>query len=219
MPPKDHTPEAAQEDARTLLAAVVDSSDDVIITKTLQGAITSWNSAATRLFGYTAAEAIGQPITMLIPQDRLQEEERIIESLRAGRRIDHYETVRVTKDGGLLDVALTISPIRNSTGEVIGASKILRDITERKRIDRALRDLLTERERLLESERTDTPGSSKSFLKTTIQGSVGIEPRDPGAENTVHTKKTTPDHQPAVAPGGETNSPITRWIRVEAFIP
>ena len=140
-------------DARALLAAVVESSEDVIITKTLQGAITSWNVAATRLFGYTAAEAIGQPITMLIPRDRLEEEKDIIRNLRAGNRIEHYETVRVTKDGRLIDVALTISPIRNSTGEVIGASKILRDITERKRVDRALQDLLTERERLLESER------------------------------------------------------------------
>jgi PAS domain S-box-containing protein len=140
-------------DPRAFLAAVVDSSDDVIITKTLEGTITSWNAAATRLFGYAAGQAIGQPITMLIPRDRLEEERHIIESLRAGKRVEHYETVRVAKDGRSIDVALTISPIRNEAGEIVGASKILRDITERKRIDRALQELLGERDRLLESER------------------------------------------------------------------
>lgn len=140
-------------DARALLAAVVDSSDDVIITKTLEGTITSWNAAATRLFGYAPGEAVGQPITMLIPPDRLEEERHILEKLRAGDRVDHYETVRVTKDGRLIDVALTISPIRNQAGEMVGASKILRDVSERKRVDRALQELLAERDRLLESER------------------------------------------------------------------
>jgi PAS domain S-box-containing protein len=140
-------------DARALLAAVVESSDDVIITKTLQGTITSWNAAATRVFGYTAAQAIGQPITMLIPKDRLDEERHIIASLRAGRRIEHYETVRITKDGNLIDVAVTISPLRNQAGEVVGASKILRDITDRRRTERTLQDLHSERDRLLESER------------------------------------------------------------------
>jgi PAS domain S-box-containing protein len=89
-----------------------------------------------RLLGYTAAEIIGQPITVLIPPDRREEERHIIENLRAGKRIEHYETVRVTKDGRLIDVALTISPVRDQTGQIVGASKILRDITERKRIER-----------------------------------------------------------------------------------
>jgi PAS domain S-box-containing protein len=147
-------PSANREaDARALLAAVVESSDDVIITKTLDGRITSWNGAAERLFGYTNAQAIGQPITILIPPDRLEEERNIVANLREGNRIDHFETVRVARDGRLLDVALTISPIRNAAGEVVGASKILRDVTERKRVDRSLQELLAEREHLLESER------------------------------------------------------------------
>ena len=149
-------PSAATEptqDARALLAAVVESSDDAIITKTLDGTITSWNASASRLLGYTAAEIIGQPITVLIPLDRWDEERDIIQNLRAGNRIEHYETVRVTKDGRLIDVALTISPVRDQTGKIVGASKILRDITERKRIDRELQELLAERDQILESER------------------------------------------------------------------
>jgi PAS domain S-box-containing protein len=141
------------QDARALLAAVVESSDDAIITKTLDGTITSWNASASRLLGYTAAEIIGQPVTVLIPLDRWDEERDIIQNLRAGNRIEHYETVRVTKDGRLIDVALSISPVRDQTGQIVGASKILRDITERKRIERELQELLAERDQILESER------------------------------------------------------------------
>ena len=145
---------APTQDARSLfLAAVVDSSEDAIITKTLDGTIASWNASASRLLGYTAAEIIGQPITVLIPPDRWDEERDIIQNLRAGNRIEHFETVRVTKDGRLIDVALTISPVRDQTGQIVGASKILRDISERKRIERELQELLAEREQIVESER------------------------------------------------------------------
>jgi PAS domain S-box-containing protein len=140
-------------DARALLAAVVESSEDAIITKTLDGAITSWNAAAERLLGYSASEAIGQSIMMLIPPERRQEEHHILDGLRAGRRIEHHETVRITKDGRRIEVALTISPIRDRDGQIIGASKIMRDITERVRIERSLQQLLVERSQLLESER------------------------------------------------------------------
>ena len=161
MRPKDHAQSAypspltepTQDDARALLAAVVESSDDAIITKTLDGTITSWNASASRLLGYTATEIIGQAITVLIPLDRHSEERHIIASLRAGNRIEHYETVRVAKDGRLIDVALTISPVRGQTGEIVGASKILRDITERRRIERELQELLSERNQILASER------------------------------------------------------------------
>ena len=153
---QDAYPSAATEptrDARALLAAVVDSSDDAIITKTLEGTTTSWNASAGRLLGYTAAEIIGQPITVLIPPERREEERHIIENLRAGKRIEHYETVRIAKDGRLIEVALTISPVRDQTGQIVGASKILRDITERKRIEREWQETHAERDQILESER------------------------------------------------------------------
>jgi PAS domain S-box-containing protein len=123
-----------------LLAAIVDSSDDAIISKTLDGTITSWNASAERLFGYTPAEAIGQNISLLIPPDRGDEEKVIIEKIRRGERIQHFDTVRVCKSHRLVDISLTISPLRDAGGKIIGASKIARDVTERKRIERALRE-------------------------------------------------------------------------------
>ncbi|MBB4566784.1 PAS domain S-box protein [Rhizobium leucaenae] len=115
------------------LAAIVENSDDAIISKTLGGIITSWNRGAEHLFGFEAKETIGLPITILIPDDRLHEETTIIGRIRAGERVDHYETVRRRKDGSLVDVSLTVSPIRDADGTIIGASKIARDISERKR--------------------------------------------------------------------------------------
>ena len=121
-----------------LLAAIVDSSDDAIVSKNLDGVITSWNKSAERLFGYTAQEAIGQHVTLIIPPDRQDEETRILEQLRRGERVDHFETVRMRKDGTTLDVSLTISPMRDVAGRVIGASKVARNITERKQAERSL---------------------------------------------------------------------------------
>jgi PAS domain S-box-containing protein len=123
-----------------LLAAIVDSSEDAIVSKTLEGIITSWNAGAERLFGYTSSEAVGQHISLIIPLDRRDEETLIIEKIRAGERIEHFDTVRVRKDNTLLDISLTISPVLDSSGKIVGASKIARDITHRKRIERALRD-------------------------------------------------------------------------------
>jgi PAS domain S-box-containing protein len=123
-----------------LLAAIVDSSDDAIISKNLDGIITSWNRSAERLFGYKAAEAIGQHITLIIPAYRRSEEELIIERLRRGERVDHFETVRLRKDGTSLELSLTISPVLDASGQVVGASKVARDITERKQVERALRE-------------------------------------------------------------------------------
>lgn len=113
------------------LASIIDSSDDAILGKDLNGIIKSWNAAAERLFGYTAAEAIGQPVVMLIPNDRKDEETLILERIRSGERI-HFETVRVRKDGSTVQVSITTSPIRAPEGHIIGASKIARDITERR---------------------------------------------------------------------------------------
>jgi PAS domain S-box-containing protein len=115
------------------LAAIVESSDDAIISKDLDGTITTWNSGAERLFGYAAEEIIRKPITVLIPLDRHNEEPEIIDRIRRGERVDHYETVRRRKDGSLVDISLTVSPIRDVNGRIVGASKIARDITERKR--------------------------------------------------------------------------------------
>ncbi|MGH7127507.1 MAG: PAS domain S-box protein, partial [Planctomycetaceae bacterium] len=130
---------AAEEKAK--LAAIVESSDDAIISKDLSGIITSWNKSAERLFGYTADEAIGRSVTMLIPPDRPDEEPQILERLKRGERVDHFETIRVRKEGTLLDISLTISPVRDAEGRIVGASKIARDITERKRAEENARFL------------------------------------------------------------------------------
>jgi PAS domain S-box-containing protein len=123
-----------------LLAAIVDSSEDAIVSKTLDGVITSWNAAAERLFGYTASEAVGQHISLIIPVDRKGEETIIIERIKRGERIEHFDSVRVRKDKTPLDISLTISPVRDGRGKIVGASKIARDITQRKRTERELRE-------------------------------------------------------------------------------
>jgi PAS domain S-box-containing protein len=135
----DVTERKLAERATRLLAAVVESSHDAIVSKNLDGLITSWNKGAERLFGYTAEEAVGQNIRLIIPPDRCDEERTIVERLTRGERVDHFETVRMRKDGSLLDVALTISPIKDAADRVVGASKLARDITERKRAEEALR--------------------------------------------------------------------------------
>src|SRR5919198_3012040 len=141
---KTRRPQAAARDLKTrkaagaatqLLAAVVQSSDDAIVSKDLNGTITSWNHGAEQLFGYTADEIIGQNVTTLIPEQYQSEEPRILEQIRRGERIEHYETIRQRKDGTLMNVALTVSPIKDARGNVIGASKIARDITERVRTE------------------------------------------------------------------------------------
>jgi PAS domain S-box-containing protein len=132
--------ERTRENAKRLaeLAAIVASSDDVIVSKDLNGTITSWNDAATRVFGYSPDEMIGASILKLIPEHLHSDEKTIIENIRAGRRIEHFETVRLAKDGRLVDVSLTVSPLKDEEGRVIGASKILRDISGRKRMEQSL---------------------------------------------------------------------------------
>lgn len=128
------------EQARATLAAIVESSNDAIIGKNLHGVITSWNQGAERLFGYTAREAIGQSVTMLIPSDRLDEEPPILDQIRRGKAIQNYETVRQCKDGKLRNISLTVSPIRNDEGQIAGVSTVARDITERIRAEEGLRE-------------------------------------------------------------------------------
>ena len=121
------------------LAAIVESSEDAIISKSLEGIVTSWNEGARRLFGYTAEEMLGQPVSRIIPLERSKEEAQILARLRRGERVEHYETVRRHKDDRMVDVSLTISPIRDGSGRIIGASKIARDITEQKKAEAATR--------------------------------------------------------------------------------
>ena len=125
-----------------MLASVIETSDDAIVTKDVNGIVTSWNNGATRIFGYTADEMIGKPIITLVPPDRHNEEPEILERIRRGERMDHFETVRQRKDGSLVDISLTVSPLKDAAGKVVGASKIARDITERKQAQ-ARNELLT----------------------------------------------------------------------------
>jgi PAS domain S-box-containing protein len=136
---QDITERKRADEAQLRLAAIVESSDDAIVSKDLNGVITSWNAAAQRIFGYTEADAVGHPITIIIPPNLQNEEAQILRRLRAGEHIQHYETMRLTKQGKPVDVSLTLSPMKNSEGKVVGASKIARDITERKRAEEALR--------------------------------------------------------------------------------
>jgi len=128
------------EESNGHFAAIVESSDDAIISKTLESIVTSWNNSAERIFGYTAQEMIGVSITKIMPPDRQEEEPQILERLKRGERIDHFETKRLTKDGRLLDISLSISPVKNSKGVIIGASKIARDITAQKRAEQLIRE-------------------------------------------------------------------------------
>jgi PAS domain S-box-containing protein len=137
------------EQAAQHLVAIVESSDDAIVSKDLNGVIKSWNYGAERLFGYTAEEAIGRPITMLIPADRLDEEPSILMRIRRGERVDHFETVRRRKNGSLVDISLTVSPVRGAHGKIVGASKIAREISDRKAAEAELRDSRRRLEELL----------------------------------------------------------------------
>src|SRR5690606_29867038 len=134
----------AGEDGPALLAAIVESSDDAIVSKELAGTVTSWNAGAERIFGYSAREMLGSSIAKIVPLDRREEEENILGHITAGKRIQHFETLRRHKDGHLVPISLTVSPIRNADGAVIGASKIARDISDRKRFEEAQRLLIRE---------------------------------------------------------------------------
>ena len=138
----DITARRQDEEASARLAAIVASSDDAIVSKTLDAIVTSWNASAERLLGYTAEEMIGQPILRVIPPERQHEEDLILARLRAGERIEHFETVRVTKGGRRLEVSLTISPVKDSAGRIIGASKVMRDISERRALERLQSEFL-----------------------------------------------------------------------------
>src|SRR5262249_58564020 len=138
------------------LAAIVESSEDAIISKTVEGVILSWNAGATRLFGYDETEAVGKSIYILIPREKYGEEVEILGKLKRGERIEHYETVRVARDGRRLDVSLTVSPVRDKGGNIVAASKIARDITDKKRAESERSEMLQrEQSALVEAQRAN----------------------------------------------------------------
>jgi PAS domain S-box-containing protein len=168
------------EEAAQRLASIVESSDDAIVSKDLSGIIKTWNTAAERLFGYLSEEVIGKSVTILIPPDREDEEPAILERLARGARVDHYETVRRRKDGTLIDVSLTVSPVKNKAGKIVGASKIVRDITERKRkeaqialltreVDHRSKNLLALVQAAVHLSKGDTPEATKASISGRIQ--------------------------------------------------
>jgi PAS domain S-box-containing protein len=142
-------PLSAREEAAAFLGAIIASSDDAIVSKDLNGIITSWNPAAERMFGYSEQEAVGSSIVMIIPFERLHEEEEVLRRVRRGERVDHFETVRRRKDGSLIDISLTVSPIRDARDRIIGASKVARDISERKAAEAAERRWAATRDEFL----------------------------------------------------------------------
>lgn len=167
----DITERKNAERARQLLATIVDSSYDAIVSKDLCGVISSWNRGATRLFGYTADEVIGKPVSLLIPPDRQDEEPAILERIRRGERVEPYETIRVRKDGALIDVSLTVSPVKDADGNVIGASKIARDSSERKRAEEQ-RDLLVAE---MKHRLKNTLATVQAIATQTMQGATQDE--------------------------------------------
>jgi PAS domain S-box-containing protein len=195
---QDITERKASEEAALRLAAIVESSDDAIVSKDLNGIITSWNAGAERIFGYMAEEIIGKPITVLIPPDYQKEEEAIIERIRRGDHVKHYETVRQRKHGSLIDVSLTISPVKNAQGKIVGASKIARDITEHKRNEAQIVTLAREAEHrtknilaTVQATVRLSHSNTSDDLKTLIEGRINalakvhtlfVESRWTGAE-------------------------------------
>jgi PAS domain S-box-containing protein len=166
-------PDSKADETAAFLAAIIDSSDDAIVSKTLEGVITSWNRGAQQMFGYSAAEAIGQHITLIIPAERHAEEDDVLAHIRRGEKIDHFETVRQTKDGRKLDISLTVSPIKDAQGRIIGASKVARDITLRKRTDE-------DRERIMAREKAARRTAEEANrLKDDFLAMVSHELRNP----------------------------------------
>jgi PAS domain S-box-containing protein len=173
------------EERSRWLASIVESSDDAIVSTSLDGAITSWNRGAERIFGYFAEEVVGKSITILLPADRSDEEPAILNRVRCGEHVDHYETVRQRKDGSLIDISLTVSPIKNRRDEIVGASKISRDITERKRNEARIVILAREAEHRAKNmlanvlaavhlSRSDTPDGLKQSIEGRVQALANV---------------------------------------------
>lgn len=165
MGPMDELPTIFEEHATVLLAAIVESSDDAIVSKTLDGVITSWNGGAERMFGWPASAAIGRHITLIVPEDRRAEEEEVLARVGRGERINHFETQRVARDGRLIDVSLTVSPVRDRLGRIVGASKVARDVSERRRLEEH-RELLLRHEHQARTAAESLIRAKDQFLAT-----------------------------------------------------
>ncbi len=236
----DITERKMVEERMARFEAIVQSSEDAIISKTLNGVITSWNPAAERLFGYTESEMLGEHIFKIIPKDRFDEEPKIIERLRNGERVEHFETKRITKDGMLVDISLTISPVKDSQGNIIGASKIARDITKQKLLNEALR-VSEERLRMAgESAKLGTwefhPLTKKLIWSAECKKIYGF-PENEGVESKYVAEHTYPDDAELVStevekvmyPGNKENFQLeyriirepdrkVRWVRVHGKV-
>jgi PAS domain S-box-containing protein len=197
------------EERLSSLASIVESSDDAIVSKNLDGVITTWNRGAERMFGYTAEEAVGRPITIVIPENRQSEEREILTRIRRGERIDHFETIRQRKHGSLITVSLTVSPVKNAEGKIVGASKVARDITEQKlsqekiatlarEAEHRSKNLLSSVQAVVNFSNSDTPEGLKEVIQGRIQAlanvhSLFVETRWIGAEiSAIATQELAP---------------------------
>ncbi len=190
---RDITGEKDAQKASAYLGAIIESSDDAIISKDLSGFITSWNKSAERIFGYTAVEVIGKHVTLLIPPERLDEEDKIIKTLKSGNRVDHFETMRRHKLGHLIPVSLTVSPIRDSTGKIVGASKVSRDISDRIKAEEALKETSQKKDEFLAnmSHELRTPMNAVIGLAHILKSLSNMPPQ---AAKYLDTLKTSADH-------------------------
>ena len=164
---RDITEQKSAEQKQAMLAAIIDSSDDAIVSKDLNGIITSWNHGAEKIFGYSQKEVLGKHISIIIPEDRLDEETVIIQKIRSGERVSHFETIRKRKDGKPINISLTVSPVKDNTGKVIGASKVARDITEKAEMEKQ-RQLFTERLQEINHYKDEFMAMASHELKTPL---------------------------------------------------
>jgi len=210
-----------------LFSAVVESSKDAIIAEALDGTITAWNKAAEDLFGYSAAEAVGQHISIIVPPNRRGEENDILARVGQGEAIDHYETQRLHKDGRGVDVSLSISPIRSAAGEIVGASKIARDLTESKRTRSALNREIEERQRIFETSQdlilvTDSVGNliQVSPSVTAILGYRPDEMMGPQRDRVIHQEdlQSTRNEMRTARKGGLLRSFETRYVHKDGGV-